>query len=99
MVKKVVEKDERTTFFENVSFSYGYKFLTFALLFDIAYKSFRFNESSWDLFAIMIASGFIMTVYQYHKKILGKSWIRTVAFAFVIAIIAAVLLVLIALTR
>jgi uncharacterized membrane protein YsdA (DUF1294 family) len=99
MIKKMINKDERTTFIENASFSFGYKFLAFALLIDIMYRSFRFNESPWDLFAIIITSGFVMSAYQYKHKILGKSWFKTVALTFVIAIISAILLVLIAISN
>jgi Fe2+ transport system protein B len=94
MANKMVQKDERTNFTEMASYSYGYKFLAFGLLFDIMYKSFRFNESSWDLFSIIIVSGFVMTLYQYKQKILGTSWIKTVTLTIVIAIIAAIVLTL-----
>lgn len=94
MTNKTIEKDERTTFVENTSYSYGYKFVAFALLLDIMYRSFRFNEAPWDLFAIIIISGFVMTVFQYKQKIIGKSWIRTIALTFLIAIISAILLAL-----
>jgi hypothetical protein len=99
MTDKIVEKDERTTFIEMASYSYGYKFLAFGLLLDIMYRSFRFNEAPWDLFALIIISGFAMTIYQYKQKILGKSWIKTVAFTILIAIISALVLTLIALTK
>lgn len=95
MIKKMVEKDERTTFIENASFSYGYKFLSFALLLDIMFRSFWLNETPWDLFAIIIISGFAMTVYQYKQKILGKSWIKTVGLTIIMGIISAVILLLI----
>ncbi len=95
MFKKMVEKDERTTFVENASFSYGYKFLSFALLLDIMFRSFRLNETPWDLFAIIIISGFAMTVYQYKQKILGKGWIKTVVLTIILGIISATVLALI----
>jgi len=99
MTDKMVEKDERTTFIETASYSYGYKFLAFGLLLDIMYRSFSLNESPWDLFAIIIISGFAMTVYQCKQKILGNSWIKTVALTIVIAIISAIVLALIILTK
>jgi len=94
VIDRVSEKDERTTFIENVSYSYGYKFLAYALLLDIMYRSFRFNEAQWDLFALIITSGFVMTIYQWKQNILGKSWSRTIAFTFGIALVVAILLVL-----
>ena len=95
MNKKIVERDERTAFIENASFSYGYKFLSFALLLDIMFRSFRLNEAPWDLFTIIILSGFAMTAYQYKQKILGKSWLTTVGLTIIISIISAIILALI----
>lgn len=92
MVDKPLEKDERTTSIENVSYSYGYKFLAYALLLDIIYRSFRFNEPQWDLFAIIILSGLVMTVYQWQQKILGRSWVKTSALIFAIAVATAITL-------
>jgi hypothetical protein len=98
MTKKMVQKDERTAFVEMASYSYGYKILSFGLLIDIMYRSFRYNEAPWDLFAIIIISSFAMTIYQYKHKILGTSWIKTNASTIVISIICAIVLTLIILT-
>ena len=49
MFDKMVEKDERTTFIEGVGYSYGYKFLTYGLLLDIMYRSFRLDEAPWEV--------------------------------------------------
>jgi hypothetical protein len=95
MNNKMVEKDERTTSIENASYSYGYKFLTFALLLDVMYRSFRFNEAPWDLLAIVITSGFAMTIYQYKQKILGKSWIKIAVLTMGVAIVSAAVVALI----
>lgn len=92
MTNKMVKKDEREVFIENVSYKFGYNFVTFALLLDVVYRGLRFNEAPWDLLAIIIISGVVMTVYQYKQKILGKSWIRNVALTFVITFIFAFLL-------
>ena len=99
MLDKPLEKDERTIFIENVSYSYGYKFLAYALLLDIMYRTVRFNEAQWDLFAIIILSGLVMTVYQWQQKILGRSWAKTSAFTFAIAAVAAILLVFVSLIK
>jgi hypothetical protein len=95
MNNRLVEKDERTTFVENASYSYGYKFITFALLFDVMYRSFKFNEAPWDLLAIVIISGFVMTIYQYKQKILGRSWIKIAALTIGAAIVTAAVIALI----
>jgi hypothetical protein len=72
MPNKVVEKDERTTFIENISHKYGYNFIAFALLIDVMYRSIMLNEAPWDLLGIIITSGFVMAIYQYQQKILEK---------------------------
>ncbi|MGE5626539.1 MAG: hypothetical protein ACM3X7_00315 [Solirubrobacterales bacterium] len=91
MNSKNVEKDERAIYIENISYKYGYNFITFALLFDVMYRSMRFHEATWDLLGLIIISGFIMTVYQYKQKILGKTWLKftiiTMAAAFILALI------------
>lgn len=86
-----VSKDERTIFVENKSFSLGYIFMGFALLFDIMYRSFKLGQSSFDLFAIIIMSGLISTVYQLKHKILNKGWVKTIMIAIFIAIITSIL--------
>jgi hypothetical protein len=95
MFNKMVEKDEITTFVENVSYSYGYKFIANALLIDVVYRSFRFNEAPWDLLIIVISSGFIMTIYQYKQKILGKMWLKLTVLSIIVAAVAAALAALI----
>jgi hypothetical protein len=86
---KAFERDERTTYVENKSSGYGYQFIAFALLLDIMYRSWKFHEAPWDLFAIIILSGVVMTGYQYQQKILGRGWIRTIILTVLFAVIAA----------
>lgn len=93
MANKIVEKDERTTFIENISYKYGYNIIAFALLLDVMYRSFRLNETSWDLLGIIFISGTVMTLYQFQNKILEKAWLKTVALTLVIAFIVALLMI------
>ncbi len=95
MIKNQIEKDERTTFIENISYKYGYNLIAFALLLDVMYRSFILKEASWDLLGIILVSGFVMAIYQYHQKILGKTWGKTIALTIVIAIIFAFLMIFI----
>lgn len=92
-MNKSVEKDERTVFIENISYKYGYNFIAFALLLDVMYRSLRFNEAPWDLLGLIIVSGFIMTIYQYKQKILGRSYLKltliTLAVSFIFAFVLA----------
>lgn len=94
MANKRIEKDERTAFIEKISYGYGYKFITFALLLDIIYRSFRYNEAPWDLFAIIILSGLGMTLYQHRQKILGFGWLKIVALTLTVAVFSAIITVL-----
>ncbi|AHF10095.1 MULTISPECIES: hypothetical protein [Dehalobacter] len=93
MISKMVERDERTTFIENISYKFGYVFITFALLLDTAYRSLYSNEAPWDLLAIIIISGVVMSIYQYKQRILGNTWLRTFIFTFIIAFIIAIIMV------
>ncbi len=93
MSGKIVEKDERTTFVEYISYKIGYTFLTLALLLDVMYRSFILNEAPWDLLTLIIVSGLIMSLYQYKQKILGKTWIKSSVYVFVIAFIIAIIIV------
>lgn len=95
MTNKTVERDERTTFVENIGYKYGYSFIAFALLLDVAYRSFRLGEASWDLLGIIVLSGLVMAVYKYQQGILGKSWTKIIALAFATAAIAGLLITLI----
>ena len=56
------------------------------MILDIMYRSFRFQEASWDLFAVIIGSGVVVTAYQYQHAILGKSWARMALLAVVAAL-------------
>lgn len=89
MTNKMITKDERTNFIENISYKFGYNFIAFTVLLDVVYRGLRFNEAPWDLLAIVIISGLVMTVYQYRKKILGKAWLKTVAITFMVTFIIA----------
>lgn len=92
MTNKIVEKDERTTFIENASYKFGYNFIAFALLLDVVYRSIKLNEAPWDLLGLIIISGFVMTIYQYKMKILGKTWLKIIAISLIVAFIIAFLL-------
>lgn len=97
MNDKMVEKDERTIFIENKSYSYGYKFLSIALLLDVMYRSLMLNEAPWDLLVLIMVSGFIMTAYQYKQKILGQKWLKITVIALAVAMVAALITAIITL--
>ncbi|MFA4980569.1 MAG: hypothetical protein WC589_23880 [Sphingobacterium sp.] len=93
--KKEVQKDERTTVVENASYSLAYKFVGFALLFDVAYRAYVKSEASWDLLAIIIISGFLTISYQIRNKIVNRAWANTLILTITVASLVAFLIVLI----
>ncbi len=68
------ERDERTLAVENASYRWGFYFITYALLLDVAYQSFRYNRATWDLLAIVLGGGAITSLYQARERILCRSW-------------------------
>ena len=92
---KEVQKDERTTVVEHASYSLAYKFVGFAILFDVAYRAYVKGETSWDLLAILILSGLLTTAYQIKNKIVNKAWANTFVITITAACLTAFLLVLI----
>lgn len=63
-----VQRDERTVSIENAGYRLSYLVLSFGLLVAIAVRSFRDDESSWDLFALIILSGALNAGYlRYHR--------------------------------
>jgi hypothetical protein len=74
----IVDRDERTLAVENASYRLVYLFLAFALLLDVAYRSFVRQESAWDLLVLVIAAGALATLYQAKHKVLTAGWVRLV---------------------
>lgn len=83
--KQSVDRDERTVALENASYTIGYKFIAYLLLFDVAYRAFMLGESSWDLLLLVIGSGLIITGYQAREHILSRTWVKLTILAVVIA--------------
>ncbi len=91
-----VERDERTEAVEGASYGLAYKLVAFALLLDVAYRSFFLGQAAWDLLAIVIVSGLAITAYQWRGSIISRGWARAlvvaISVAFVVAVSLAVLL-------
>jgi hypothetical protein len=86
------DRDERTVAVENASYRWAYLSLTFALLLDVAYRSFFRGEAPWDLLALVMGGGLLCTLYQGKHRILGRTWARAALVAFCVgAVLAAVL--------
>ena len=88
-----VERDERTVAVEKASYSLAYIFMGFALLLDVAYRSFKLGQSSFDLLAIVVLSGIISTIYQARHKVLNKGWLKTIVLVIAISIFVGVMMI------
>ena len=64
----IVQRDERTVAVENAGYKVAYTFVIFALLADICYRSAFRHEGAWDLFAIIMVTGFMSVWYQVRHK-------------------------------
>ena len=91
-----VDRDERTVAVENASYRLAYQFMSFGLLLLVGYRSFVLHESNWDLFALVILGGGVGTAYQATHKVLGRRWLFASVSVFVLAAVAAAVLVVIA---
>jgi hypothetical protein len=72
-----VHRDERSIAVENASYRWAYLFISFGLLALVAYRSFVYEESPWDLMALVILGGFLSSGYQWFHKVLTGHWIAT----------------------
>jgi len=89
MTPQLVERDERTIAIENAGYRWSYLALSFALLVDIAFRSFVRGETSWDLFALIVLSGSLHAAYQAWKRALFARWIVIVLATLVTAAVVA----------
>ncbi len=89
---ETVECDERTEMIQNASYKLGYLAVTFALLLDIALRAWGRSESAWDLFAVVIGSGLIVSLYQWRGNIVNRAWFRVAAVAFVVGLVVSIAL-------
>ena len=92
MTPRPVERDERTVAVENAGYRWSYLALSFALLLDVAFRSFVRGETSWDLFGLIVLSGVLKAGYQAWKRTLFARWIVIVlaALACAAAVAAAI---------
>jgi hypothetical protein len=84
------DNDERAIYVQNSSYSFVYKITHIAVIIAVIYRYLANRESSWDLLAILVLGGLIITFYQIRYKTLTRSLIRTLImfeFATVIAIV------------
>jgi len=87
-------RDERQIAIENAGYRLAYGVLAFGLLGIIAFRSFLRGESHWDLFALLILSGFVATAYQAAHRSLDRRWVREAVAVVVIGAVSGVLAVI-----
>ena len=94
MKTDAVLRDERTISIENASYRWAYIVLSFGLLAIVAYRSRASHESNWDLMALVIAGGLMVTVYQAFHQILNRRWAWIGLATFLVGSVVAIAIVL-----
>ena len=89
MKTQSIIRDERTTTVENASYRWAYILLSFGVLLSVMFRGFVWNEASWDLLALVIASGFIATFYQGIHRVLTGRWALIAVVTLVVAAVVA----------
>jgi hypothetical protein len=95
MKNQPILRDERYYAVENASYRIGYMILAFGLMVLIFIRAIAFNESNWDLFALVIISSFAATIYQLAHKIISFSW-KWIYYCIAVALLAALVTYIVA---
>lgn len=96
MNDKPLLRDERAISVENASYRVAYILVAYGLLIIIAVRSIFYQQSNWDLMALVIVSGLASTAYQVRSQTVPKSWLYG---PILIAIVCALITALIVLVR
>jgi hypothetical protein len=98
---KEVKADERTLAVLHSSHTWGFNFITFALLLDIMYRSAVRKEAPWDLFALLFLSGTISIVVLARHKVLGQAygWKVAIAGAIIAFVVSAAIAAIVIMTK
>lgn len=85
-----VRRDERTVEVENAGLRWSYATLSFGLLAVVAYRSYVWHESPWDLLALVVLGGAVSSAYQgFHRTRLGPlAAVSLLTFGFAAAVAA-----------
>lgn len=86
-----VERDPPSVGIENVGYCWSYLFLSFGLLVVVAYRSFLYDESPWDLLLLVVLGGGVGTACQGRHKVLSRQWAVASLLAIVVATASAAL--------
>jgi hypothetical protein len=90
MTPPQVDRDERTTAVENAGYRLSHVVLTVGLLVEVAFRSFRQGQNSWDLLALVVLGGVVSASYQGLHQVLYKRWILITALTIVTAALLAI---------
>ena len=90
MKNQSVVRDERTVSVENSSYRWAYLLLSFGVLAVVAYRGFVWRESSWDLLALVVLSGFVTTFYQGAYRVISRRWVWVAITSGLVAAVIAV---------
>lgn len=96
MKDQPVLRDERTISVENASYKLGFTVILFGLLIIITFRGFFYQESNWDLLALVIIGSGVTTVYQAINRTLSQRWfylgLTMAAIAAVVAFVISLLM-------
>lgn len=96
MKDQPVLRDERTISVENASYKLGFTVILFGLLIIITFRGFFYQESNWDLLALVIIGSVVTTVYQAINRTLSQRWfylgLTMAAIAAVVAFVISLLM-------
>ena len=91
MNEQPVIRDERDVAVEDKSYRIAYALLVFGSLIICSVRGWVFHQSHWDLFGLVIVSGWIATFYQRKKHVYlprtPRRWL--LVYALVAALVAA----------
>jgi hypothetical protein len=91
-IPQSVKWDERSVAVENASYRWAYGWLAYALLVDFTCRAWFRHEAAWDLMALVVVGGVVITVYQARHRTLAQGWVMTVVLSgCVVAVFAAIL--------
>ena len=90
MKDQTITRDERTTAVENASYRTAYVVLSFGLLLVASYRSWAWNENTFDLLALVVLGGVVATFNQgMHKVLLRRYALLAVVCALLAGVVAA----------
>ena len=95
--EQLMTADERSVIMMRGN-TWAYNFLAFALLIDIMYRAVILDEGSWDLFALIAASGAISMIYAARHNVMILNWKGIVLMALA-AIVAAIVAFIFAVSK